>query len=45
MGGTLFSADDYKEFFELRAQLVRWIDGIFGDFDLLCTPTVGQLAP
>lgn len=45
VGGTLFSPADYTRFFELRRRLVRWIEGVFSSFDLICTPTVGQIAP
>lgn len=45
VGGTLFSAADYTRLFELRRGLVQWINGVFSSFDLVCTPTVGQIAP
>jgi len=44
-GGTLFSPADYTRLFELRRGLVQWIEGVFSSFDLICTPTVGQIAP
>lgn len=45
MGGTLFSPEDYTRLFEVRRGLVQWIEGVFADFDVICTPTVGQVAP
>ena len=44
-GGRLFAPDQYARYFEDRADLVRWINEVFGRFDLICTPTMGNIAP
>jgi Asp-tRNA(Asn)/Glu-tRNA(Gln) amidotransferase A subunit family amidase len=39
------SAEQQRKTFELRAKVYRWTETVFAKHDLICTPTLGIVAP
>ena len=45
LGSNKITKEQEVKFLENRTDVLRWADNIFAKYDLICTPTLGIIAP